>query len=497
MKRIKLWLISIFLFANVLPQVLMAEEKKHQIIPVGLQKQLFVDDYIVAEMQNVTRELGKVTKANGGRPILVADKPWENADLFRMGSVFRDGSRFRMWYQISGDSFGYAESEDGLHWTKPNLGIYAYQGSKENNIVDAMGFTCFLDPHETDPEHKYKAAYGHPKKVMACLAYSPDGFHWKAYNNGEPVTSRASDTSNQLLWDEKAKVYRLYTRTDFGRGLYNGTLEENRGTRDMTNPDIKANPTAWKTIREWYFNREGRWEYKRRQAYSLNGWLYEGVHFGLLWCYEWAGSLGEGPYDLNKRHERDVLNFYILSTRGDEMWDLRWVYAKKPLIPRGPDGSFDKDWVQPPTNIITWKDKHWIYYNGSKERHDIYRIRKGRSRWQCAIGLATLRLDGFVYLQAKDKPGTIVTKPFKLEGTKLQVNVDAHDGKLLVEVLDAAGKPIPGFSSNNAVEYTSVDKLRLHPRWKNHKDMSSLKGRIVRLKFVLKNAKLYSFSFSN
>jgi len=83
--------------------------------------------------------------------------------------------------------------------------------------------------------------------------HSPDGIHWTPYNNGKPVTGRASDSYNQVLWDEGAKTYRLLTRTDFGR---DGS--EIRGSRMMVNPDPKANPTAWKTVRAWHFDREGR-----------------------------------------------------------------------------------------------------------------------------------------------------------------------------------------------------------------------------------------------
>ncbi|OFX16385.1 MAG: hypothetical protein A2Z18_03340 [Armatimonadetes bacterium RBG_16_58_9] len=451
---------------------------------IGTRKQLFVDDYVVAKRTNVMRELGQAAKANDGKPIIVPDKPWENDAYPLVEAVFRDGGKFRLWYRMSGEHRGYAESEDGLRWTKPNLGLFEYQGSKDNNIVDSKGGICFLDPHETDPQHKYKAAYCHDK-VMAALAHSPDGFHWTSYNNGEPVTGRAGDTFNQLLWDEDAKTYRLYTRTDYGKGIYAGTLNENRGTRDMVNPDIKKDPTAWKTVREWQFNREGPWEFKRRQVYSLNDWIYEGVQFGLLWSYEWAGQLGEGPYDLEKRHECDIMNFYIVTARGDEMWDLSWVYAEKPLIPRGPDGSFDKDWVQPATNIITWNDKHWIYYSGARERHGSPQSRK------CSIGLATLRLDGFVCLEARDDTGTVITKPFELEGENIEVNVDAKGGEVQVEVLDASGKPIPGFSGKDSKVYRAVDELRLQPKWRD--SLAVLKGQVVQLRFSLKNAKLYAF----
>ncbi|MBI2926032.1 MAG: hypothetical protein HYY24_10035 [Verrucomicrobia bacterium] len=484
-----LGLVSAFVFSTAGAGQPPAAEK-----PVALtfRKQLFVDDYIIAERTNVTRGLGTPIKANSGQPLIVADKPWENADVFRLGAVFRDGDRFRLWYQLNDDLFGYAESADGLRWSKPSLGLREFQGSTSNNLVDAKGLTCFLDPHESDPAHRYKAAYGH-ETVRAALAHSPDGFRWTAYNHGQPVTHRAADTFNQLLWDDDAQAYRLYTRTDFGRGRWAGTLDEDRGTRDMVNADVKAHPTAWRTVREWRFDREGPWEFKRRQVYSLNGWLYEGVHFGLLWCYEWAGDLREGPFDLHKRHERDVLNFYIVTTREDAPWDLNWVYAGRPLVPRGPDGSFDKDWVQPSCDIVTWQDQHWLYYCGAKERHDIYRVREGLTRWQCALGLATLRLDGFVCLEAKDKPGVVVTKPFKLEGRRVEINVAAPNGEASVEVLDAAGNPLAGFTEEDATSLRAVDGLRLQPRWPAHADLSALQGRVVRLRFHLRAARLYAF----
>jgi hypothetical protein len=84
------------------------------------------------------------------------------------------------------------------------------------------------------------------------IAHSADGFHWVPYNNGEPVTGRAADTTNQLLWDEEAKVYRLFTRTDFGA---RGGPDEIRGTRNMINLDVKADPKNWRTVRSWMLDR--------------------------------------------------------------------------------------------------------------------------------------------------------------------------------------------------------------------------------------------------
>jgi len=455
------------------------------VVEVGHRKQLLVDDYVIAKTSNVKRELGRVTKLNGGKPLLVRDRPWEQTCSF-YGTALHDGQKFQMWYRTGGESgpLGYAESTDGRQWVKPNLGLVEFKGSKRNNLVDdklglAYAFSCFIDPHETDPAHKYKCCWGHPQKIRACIGHSPDGLRWTPYNKGNPVTHRAADTHNQLLWDEDAKVYRLFTRTDY-QGRLRAEMEV-RGNRVMTNPDVKKNPTDWKLGRNWYFNRKPK-EYRRRQVYSMTDWIYQGVHFGLITLYEFPQDMSEGGLDLKKRHERDVLNFYIATSRDAENWDFQWVDAVRPLVPRGPDGSFDNDMIIPPANIITYRDRHWIYYGGSNERH-------GAPKREYGIGGATLRLDGMISLTAKERPGTVTTKPFKLAGDKLQVNVRGDE--FLVEVLDQQGEPIPGFSANEATKYEHTDDLRLTPTWK--KRLATLTGRIIRLRFHLKNANLYSF----
>jgi hypothetical protein len=258
----------------------------------------------------------------------------------------------------------------------------------------------------------------------------------------------------------------------------------------MINPDIKADPKNWRTVREWKFGKGPFEEVYRRQIYAITDWIYEGVHFALMSVYEFIPKPGE-PYDkvpdLVTRHDHDVVNFYIGTTRGNAMWDLTWVYADKPLVPRGPNGSFDKDMIFPASQIVTHDDKHWIYYNGYPERHGI------GDRGQPGIGLATLKLDRFICLEAKgDEWGTIITKPFKLEGKKLQVNVSGDEFR--VEVLSRKDEPILGFSADEATTYMNIDELRLAPAWNN--SLSTLNGRVIRLKFHLRNAKLYSFQVS-
>ena len=195
-------------------------------VSVGLRKQLLVDDWVVAEKSGVTRELGRVEKQNGGKPVF---------EGYFYGTVLHDEGKFKLWYR--GNPYGYAESADGLHFDKISL-LKGLDPAHHNTA------SFYIDPNETDPAHRYKICYAYLRPHAAVLGYSADGIHWNAYNDGKPVTHRAADTYNQIVWDAEAKVYRMFTRTDFARpadGL------EVRGTRDMVNPDIKDQRAALTT----------------------------------------------------------------------------------------------------------------------------------------------------------------------------------------------------------------------------------------------------------
>ncbi len=449
-------------------------------VDVGLQKQLFVDDFVVSKATNLTHVLGQVTKANGGRPIFTSG--------WFYGTVLHDAGRFKLWYRHPGSNgFGYAESLDGLEFiTQTDLKGIKFAGDYTLAVE--------IDRHESDPEHRFKASFDAPG-MAAGLAHSADGIHWTPYHDGQPVTKRAADTYNQILWDPLGNTYRLLTRTDFGSA---GGSTEIRGARCMTNRDPKANPTDWSLVREWIFDKEGTDEFHRRQIYSTTCWIYEGVYFALLSVYEYPGDLSEGTLtDLQTRHERDIMNFYLATSRDGDQWDLRWVYAGQPIVPRGPDGAFDKDLIMPSSTIVTHADQHWIYYAGANERHGDGQTHFDRKH---AIGLAHLRLDGFVGLKAGETEGMVLTKPFVLTGDQLSLNIDARGGQADVEiVLDGSDgtksdlKPISGFHREAAIPIVNRDDLRWRPNWELQKSLSDLRHKTVRLKISLRNATLYSF----
>ena len=112
-----------------------------------------------------------------------------------------------------------------------------------------------------------------------------------------------------------------------------------------------------------------------------------------------------------------------------------------------------------------------------------------------AISRAVLRLDGFISADAAYTGGELVTNPLVFDGSKLQVNVDTSAGGLAkVEIQDENGSPISGFHAVDADDING-NFIRVLASWNGSEDVSSLAGKAIRLRFVMRDAKLYSFQF--
>jgi hypothetical protein len=441
---------------------------------------LLTDDHVIESQAGLVRELGSVTKLNDGLPILTDGRFY--------GTVLFDQNRFCMWYRNSDAArlgYGYAESSDGIAFRRL---------SDVEGIPFAGDFTMAveIDPSAKDPQRRYIAGYD-AVGMAAGIAHSIDGIHWIPDNDGKPVTKRAADSYNQIFYDPIAETYRLFTRTDFGGA---GGSSELRGTRSMTNPDPAGSPTDWKIVREWIFDREGRDEASRRQIYAVACWIHRDVYFALLSVYEYPGDFSEGTEtDRVRRHERDVMNYYLATSRDADSWDLRWVYEQKPLVPRGGDGAFDKDIVLPSSTIVTHDKRHWIYYCGADERHGNEQVRFDRRH---AIGVATLPIDRFVALKtaAHEVSGRMLTKPILVDGDALIINADASAGRLVAELTDSSGNVISGYSFEESVPMERTDSLNHSITWKTAK-VADLTGRTIRVRLALQDAELYSFGIMN
>ena len=477
-------------------------------VDIGLRRQLLVDDLVIDRKEKVTRTLGTVTKKGIVlKPSLETDfhpewkKPAGSRVALDFGyyiTVLKNEKRgvFQMWYMAWRHAgVGYAESEDGVHWKKPLVG----KGGSSNIVHHSQGFSCSIDPTLPwgHPE-KYRGAadlgvdgYGGARSCVG-LCYSSDGIHWRDYNEGRPVSHRAADTHNQIFRDPLSGKHRLLTRTDLGAG---GGAREWRSSRVMEHEsgEILASPSAWKTLVDRVvvddpkkeLNRSG---HPRLQFNGMTCWVHEGIYFALMDVYTMDESDFFDGFDYETRHDSDHMDFYLGTSRDGVAIDKRWIHARRPFVPRGGRGAFDKDGIKPPSQIVTVGDEHRIYYGGMDERH----YSRGR---HLNIGLATLPRDRFIGLAAGSDRGTIVTRPFRLQGDELRLNVAASKGEVGVALSTQSGEPIDGFARKDSAPARAVDELDWIPRWS--RPLRSLRGRTVRLHIDLRNAVVYAFQLTS
>ena len=206
-------------------------------VNIGSRRELFVDDGLIDKL------IGKAEqRLHSPVPREIAirfDQPWEgNASGYP--TVFQDGDLYRMWYrghrylidkpplrQAQGEVVCYAESKDGIHWVKPKLGLFPWNGSKENNIVwmggpETHNFAPFKDANPACPaDERYKALGGTVTSKGLLAFKSADGIHW-AKMSEQPVFGKgAFDSHNTAFWDAERSRYAMYFRF-FSDGEFQG-----------------------------------------------------------------------------------------------------------------------------------------------------------------------------------------------------------------------------------------------------------------------------------
>lgn len=433
-----------------------------QPIVLGETRQLFIDDAIIESAENVTRQLHPVQKRNEN-PLLVPDKPWEGKSVLLYGAVVHDpkADKFKMWYLAWGKHVGqgsyvcYAESNDGIHWHKPELGLVEFEGSKQNNIV-MPGWSqtsVHLDSSDPDPMRRYKALL----RYNGIRAFtSPDGLHWA---DRGPVIDQGYDATTPH-WDPIGKKWiamvKIFRDGKRARGYAESKDFLNwSDTYDMLTTDERDDPGD--------------------QMYANCLFHYESAYFGLLRMYH---------------TNIDKVDIQLMTSRNAKHWnrDIRTAF-----IPTG-DKKGDWDFANnsvPSTPPLRMGDELWFYYSGRSTLHN--EIPNDGS-----IGLGTLRVDGFISLDANESAGTVttrtmtLTKTIKPDSGDLHINANASQGKVLVEVLDRGGNVIPGYAMADCLPIQS-NSVGLVVRWRNTKSISALAGQQVQLRFSLQSAELYSF----
>ena len=201
--------------------------------------------------------------------------------------------------------------------------------------------------------------------------------------------------------------------------------------------------------------------------------IYEGIYLGMIWIYR-EGV--DGTIDTSLATSRDGIN-----------WQR--VLDRQTFLTLGEKGSWEDGMTRISQNFITHNNQLYFYYGGVNGPHTGRKFKQVERKHKSMLGLATLRRDGFVSLDAGEAEGHILTKPLTLDGRDLHLNVDAHQGTVVVAVTDDQGNPLEGYTSGQVVG----DELDTTVHFSH--SLEALKGKEVRLRLQLKRASLYSYWF--
>ena len=493
------------------------------------QTMLAIDDVSLPLRKNLCLYLSKPTVRR--EPVLapspVESNAPDNLATHFYGTVLHDAGKFRMWYyachrgmnpdwpprkkqqvakkpgwligmkegfEVVQGPLCYAESDDGISWTKPALGQVLFKGSRDNNALElphtiVSGAAVIKDVDDPDPARRYKmvyqffpdqtepaiAEYGESPSI-AC-AVSPDGLKWTM--TGMPFVNQFVEHcsfikhNGQYIVHSQAFPDWSGSRTEGGHG--GGRTGVARGTYDFDH---------WPDLWQWAFALPEPADPTQRGFDKP----YDQVHLGVG-----AASLGNvcvGVYGL-WHNQAFGENF------GKVTGDLGLVVSNDGIHFREPGATPGRVYIhrdESPATAVPGRDFNTILCqgNGILNVGDETRIYHGRwlnaghkaediaAYYGAEVALATLPRDrwGALGLNPGVDTGTLCSAPMTVPagGCELRLNADGVAG-LSVDLLDEKFQPIPGFTGGQAA---GPDGLDCPVEWKGHA-MSELAGQRVRV----------------
>lgn len=453
-------------------------------IPPGL-RQVFLDDCLIASSHNVCRVLHQPTK-HPANPLLSPEHPWEGQMVLLYGTVLHDEeeSLLKMWYQAFEPDIGnlvcYATSRDGLRWERPSLGLTEVLDSRDNNVVFGVAnhphyvemHSVVKDIDDSDPAFRYKMTFhgrqGDQRDYHT--ATSPDGIHWTARH--DPIIQYPENCSDisHFIKDPLSGKFVLWARTRYkppGVEVRDPDYIYGRAIARAESEDFKQ----WSQLVTILHVDEQ--DPMGSDMYTMAAFLYEGMYIGLVQMF--YGMKHEGLLDIQLACSRDG-------------WNWERVAERATFLPRGGVGEWDRYNQSLAGQPVVRGDELWFYYGGRTCRHSPYDGRDTGPKWG-GIGLATLRRDGFCSMEANFGCGCLTTVPLLLPEGDLHVNLKSDFGSVQVEVLDENHAPLPGGLSL-PLHSDCCDASVTFP---DAFTVASVRGRPVRLRFRLTNARLFSF----
>ncbi len=493
-------IVVLLLLATVLAE--QPSSKRASAIDIADRKQLVVDAHLIASMSGVRLVMNE--PYHTGEVLLTADQPWEKrigGIVWNQGTVRKEGDKIRLWYQLitlkkdpklegthaATQSMAYAESTDGIHFTKPKLDLHEFLGQKPNNILipASRGGTVWIDP-TAPPSHRYRSQTKGAKGRLYFF-HSADGIRWHpthAIQNGH------CDTQNIAFWDQRYDRYVLYTRMWV---RFPGKEGNYRYHRRMESDDLVHWSNDQPVIRADKVDLS-KYDSATKQPpvdyYGACLFRYpdeHGVYLALAhafwhWYERPERLLGPNRFDVRLMVSRDGKDF-------------ERVGGRAPFLRLGPEGSFRSRMIWALPTPIRMGNELWIYYWASNKDHAGCIDEAAGGKLQTGITRAILRLDGFVSADAAYDGGELITRPLCFKGDRLELNVDTSAGGVVkVELRDVENKPIPGYTLAEATPICG-NAVAMPVSWGDRRDVGKLAGRRVRLRFVMQDCKLYAFRF--
>jgi len=472
---------------------------------VADRSQLFVDRVLVRRTDNVGFTLHPARK-HPANPIVKADRPWEGWRLEIYGNVIYDDDekRFKMWYlgedpkHFPHYAAYYAVSKDGVKWDKPLVGTVKVEGLDRHNVVADQVIlpSVIKDKADPDPSRRYKMICWLQKTHGYHTMVSPDGLNWKRLSpkplcpSGDVITGYYDEVRKLYVAFPKIghhvrghnrRVFWLITSKDF---------ETWTKPKLVFTPDLRDDASSLARIEEVrpILDRPDDPKLMRTEFYGIGAYPAESCTLAFVWVFTINNNARygnqEGPGELQLAVSRDL-----------EHWERPF---RVPCVPRGKLDEWDCGFFCTQSRALRVGDEVWLYYVGSNYTHGtpcLYRAEgTGRlTKYTGSIGLAIWQLDRFVSVDAPAEGGSLTTVPVVFTGDRLEVNARTKPGgSIFVRLLDAAGKPIPGYEQSVAI---TGDSLRHVVTWNGKNAVTSLAGKPVVLKSEMKSAELFAFAF--
>lgn len=438
-------------------------------------RRLFLDAMVVEESDGLKRIFHAAKKCRGN-PVVRAEMPWEGTGIAFGGTVLRRNDkitvRYKCWPPKTTGGPGLVESVDGIHFTRPNLGLVEWEGSKDNNIVGAHGSIIKIRKPKS-PKEQW-GFYGYGGKDGASVSF------------GETALRPDRDTKKTGLFSTSDVVYFFY---DPYQDRYVSTYKTSNRRHRACGIAISKDGYDWhKPVEGAVFGADDL-DPDPTQIYGMPVFPYQGVYIGLAWMYH-ARWMKWGVYDTPKKmYEAQEGTPCTIDTQIAWSWDLiSWNRTPKrePFISLGEPGTWDCEMIGTARSPIVVGDKLYFYYGGYGTVHDTLDAK-------CGGGLATLRLDGFCSMRAGKDEGWLISRRELSRTPKVTINaVVRGDGYIRAEILDRWNNVIPGFSQNDCIPFTG-DSVRHEMTWKSGQFPADLVDADKKIRFRIRNADLYSY----